>query len=140
MQDYKRLVGIDVGAKRTGVAQTDLLQTIASPVGTYPTHTVLDELTSLVNNTPVEAFIVGWPLTPLGEEGESAQRVKKFTAHLEKKFPEIPVILFDETGSSVEAVQRMVQAGVSKKKRRQKGRVDRIAAALILQRYMDQQH
>jgi putative Holliday junction resolvase len=139
LQDYKRLVGIDVGAKRTGIAQTDLLKTIATPVGTFPTTETISELEKLVSQTPVEAFIVGWPLTPRGEIGESAERVKTFTKELSSRIPQIPVIMFDETGTSVEAVQRMVQAGVSKKKRRQKGRVDRIAAALILQRYLEQQ-
>lgn len=136
-QEYSRLVGIDVGTKRIGIAQTDLLQTIATPVGTYPPNTVFNKIEEIKAQTPIKAFVVGWPLTSSGEEGTATEMVARFIKRLNKKFPDIPVVKVDERGTSNRAVQVMVEAGVPKKKRREKERVDRIAAALILQYYLE---
>lgn len=138
MQEYARLVGIDVGKKRIGVAQTDLLKTIASPVGTYPPGEVFSVITKIVEESQVQAFVVGWPLTPNGDEGPATEMVEKFMDKLREAFPSIPIEKVDERYTSKKAVESMVAAGVPKKKRREKERVDRIAAALILQNYLDQ--
>ncbi|MBO6522295.1 MAG: Holliday junction resolvase RuvX [Balneolaceae bacterium] len=138
MQEYSRLVGIDVGKKRTGIAQTDLLKTIASPVGTYSPEEVFTHLNKITKESAVDKFIVGWPLMPDGSEGDAIDMVKKFIAELNKRFPDIPVIKIDERNTSTKAKQLMIDAGISKKKRREKERVDRIAAAVILQNYLDE--
>ena len=138
MQDYSRLVGIDVGTKRIGIAQTDLLKTIATPVGTYSPEEVLDRIREITSQSTVDKFIVGWPLTPDGEEGTATQMVDAFLKRLVQSFPDIPVEKVDERNTSNKAVALMVSSGVSKKKRKEKERVDRIAAAVILQTYLEE--
>lgn len=140
MQAYSRLVGLDVGTKRIGIAQTDLLKTFATPVGTYAPNKVFSELKSIVSQSQIDAFIVGWPLTTTGELGKATDRVSSFIGELKKKFPEIAVIKVDERYTSSQAVEVMIEAGVPKKKRREKERVDQIAAALILERYLEQNY
>ncbi len=140
MQEYSRLVGIDVGKKRIGIAQTDLLKTIASPVGTFPPEEVFAHLKKITTQSSVDKFIVGWPLMPDGSEGSSIEMVKEFIKKLENEFPEIDVYRMDERNTSTKAMQLMVEAGISKKKRREKERVDRIAAAVILQNYLDENY
>ena len=137
MQEYSRLVGIDVGTKRIGLSQTDLLQTIATPVGTFPPHQIIEEITKIASHARVAGFVVGWPLTTSGEEGIATEMVSQFIKRLNKKFPDIPVFKIDERYTSNKAKDVMIQAGIPKQKRRQKERVDRIAAALILQQYLD---
>ncbi|MEX0720926.1 MAG: Holliday junction resolvase RuvX [Balneolaceae bacterium] len=137
MQEYSRLVGIDVGKKRVGIAQTDLLQTIASPVGTFSPEEALSELSNIVKSAPVDKFVVGWPLSPNGDEGSATQMAQDFINNLNRLFPDIEVAKVDERYTSNKARDIMVEVGIPKKKRREKGRVDRIAAAIILQNYLD---
>lgn len=137
MQDYSRLIGIDVGTKRVGIAQTDLLKTIASPVGTYNPEEALIKISEMVQSDRVERFVIGWPLTLQGVEGSSTQMVERFIQKLNISFPDIPVSKVDERYTSTRAHEIMIEAGVPKKKRRNKNRVDRIAAAVILQSYLD---
>lgn len=137
MPDYSRLIGIDVGTKRVGIAQTDLLKTIANPVGTFSPDGALIELSNIVKKSSVDKFIVGWPLTPKGEEGTSTIMVQEFIDKLSHLFPDIEVAKIDESYTSNIARDIMIQTGVPKKKRKEKGRVDRIAAAVILQNYLD---
>lgn len=137
MQKYSRLVGIDVGTKRIGIAQTDLLKTFASPVGTFSPEETLHQLKKITEQAPVDTFIVGWPLTSAGDEGKATERVQQFINKLHKAFPGIEIIKVDERYTSTQAMDVMVKAGVPKKKRREKERVDRIAAALILERYLE---
>ncbi len=137
MQNFARLIGIDVGKKRYGLAQTDLLKTIASPVGTFSPDEIIDKISQIVEESPVEGFIVGWPLTPNGEEGDATQMVQEFINRLKKLHNDIPVIKIDERYTSNQAKDVMLKIGIPKKKRREKERVDRIAAALILQTYLD---
>ncbi|MEP1152206.1 MAG: Holliday junction resolvase RuvX [Balneola sp.] len=137
MQSYARLIGIDVGKKRCGLAQTDLLKTIASPVGTFSPDEIIQEISRIVEESPIEGFIIGWPLTPNGEEGSATQMVQEFINRLKKIYKDIPIIKIDERYTSNQANDLMLEIGIPKKKRRQKERVDRIAAALILQSYLD---
>ncbi|MDR9416960.1 MAG: Holliday junction resolvase RuvX [Gracilimonas sp.] len=137
MQEYSRLIGIDVGKKRVGIAQTDLLKTIASPVGTFSAHEVVSHLKKITENEPIEKFIVGWPLSTKGEEGAATEMVEKFIKKLKTAFPNIEIIKVDERYTSSKAMELMVEAGVPKQKRKDKGRIDRIAAAIILQNYLD---
>ncbi|HET8865915.1 MAG TPA: Holliday junction resolvase RuvX [Gracilimonas sp.] len=137
MQEYARLIGIDVGKKRVGIAQTDLLKTIATPVGTFSPEKVFSELKAITEQAPVEKFVVGWPLSLSGEEGSATQMVDDFIKKLSQSFPNIEIAKVDERYTSTQALSLMVEAGIPKKKRKEKGRVDRIAAAIILQNYLD---
>jgi putative Holliday junction resolvase len=140
VQNYARLIGIDVGKKRCGLAQTDLLQTIASPVGTFSPDEIIDKITHIVEESQVEGFVIGWPLMPNGEEGEATRMVQEFINRLKNLYPEIPVFKIDERYTSNQALDVMIEIGVPQKKRRKKERVDRIAAALILQTYLESKH
>lgn len=140
MGGYSRLIGIDVGKKRVGLAQTDLLKTIASPVGTYSPQDVILHIREIIKQAPVDKFIVGWPLTPKGDEGLATIMVTDFITTLEQAFPDILIEKVDERYTSNKAMQAMIAAGVPKKKRREKERVDKIAAALILQQYLDEHY
>lgn len=137
MQAYSRLIGIDVGTKKVGIAQTDLLKTIATPVGTYPPDEVIGKLSEIAQQHKIERFVVGWPLSPRGGEGAATKMVQDFIEKLQKRFPDIPVTKIDEQFTSKKALQYMIEAGVPQKKRRDKTRVDKIAAAIILQQYLD---
>lgn len=137
MKRYGRIIGIDVGTKRTGLARTDLLRTIANPVGTYSNSEVFDKIEELVKKDQVLKFVVGWPLTPSGEEGEATKRVENFIERLRGKFPDIVIEKVDERYTTKEAVKAMIEAGVPKMKRREKGRKDQAAAAIILQKYLE---
>lgn len=140
MQNYARLIGIDVGKKRCGLAQTDLLQTIASPVGTFSPDEIIDKIAHIVEESQVEGFVIGWPLMPNGKEGEATRMVQEFINRLKNLYPEIPVFKIDERYTSNQALDVMIEIGVPQKKRRKKERVDRIAAALILQAYLESKH
>jgi putative Holliday junction resolvase len=137
LQQYARLVGIDVGKKRVGIAQTDLLKTIALPVGTFSPEEALTIVQKITENAFVEKFVVGWPLSLTGEEGPATQMVNNFIKKLRHTFPNIDIVKVDERYTSTQAQSLMIEAGVPQKKRREKGRVDRIAAAIILQNYLD---
>lgn len=138
MSEYGRIIGIDVGTKCTGLARTDLLRTSANPIGTYDSQQVFDELERLIynKNEKVIKLVVGWPLTPDGNEGNATERVEKFITKLRARFPNIEIEKMDERYTSKEAVQAMIEAGVPKMKRREKERIDQAAAAIILQKYL----
>lgn len=137
MAEYGRLVGIDVGTKWIGLARTDLLKTVANPIGTYHYEAVFDKLEELVEEENVEMFVVGWPLTPSGQEGRAIKMVEKFLTELSSKFPDIEIQKIDERYTTKEAVRAMVEAGVPKMKRRESDRINQAAAAIILQKYIE---
>ncbi len=137
MHNYARIIGLDIGTKRVGLAQSDLLQTIANPVGTFSQDEVLNQIKLIGKEYPIEKFVVGWPLQTDGTEGKAVNMVKSFINRLRKIYPNIPIVKVDERYTSNMANELMLQIGVPKKKRKEKGRVDRIAAALILQQYLD---
>jgi len=135
--NYGRLVGIDVGTKWIGLARTDLLKTVANPIGTYHSNDVFDKLKELVDEENIEMFVVGWPLTPEGHEGRAINMVEKFLTELQSIFPDIEVKKIDERYTTKEAVRAMVEAGVPKMKRRESDRINQAAAAIILQKYIE---
>lgn len=137
MSEYYRCIGIDVGSKRVGLARSDLLRTVANPIGTYPTGEVFRKLEDIIEEENVRKFIVGWPLTPRGEEGEATKGVDMFINKLQTRFPDMEVVRVDERYTSKEAVKIMVRAGRSQKERTRRGRIDQAAAAIILQKYLD---
>lgn len=137
MAQYGRLVGIDVGTKWIGLARTDLLRTVANPIGTYSSEKVFDKLRELVEEDQAEKFVVGWPLTPGGYEGEAIEMVEDFLTKLHAQFPDIGIAKVDERYTTKEAIRAMVEAGVPKMKRRKSERINQAAAAIILQKYIE---
>jgi putative Holliday junction resolvase len=132
-----RLLAIDYGAKRTGIAVTDPLQLIASALETVPSHEVLKFLKAYIVREPVDAFIVGLPKGLDGLDTDNTPRVRKFVTHLQNALPNIPVHWHDERFTSVMALQAMISYGSTKRDRRQKGNIDKISAAIILQSFME---
>ncbi len=133
----KRLVGIDYGKKRVGVAVSDPLMIFASPLETVPTANIINYLKTYTSKEEVEKFVVGYPINMDNRPSEAAQYVDIFLKQLRKAFPQIPVELEDERFTSVLAFQSLIDSGVKKMDRRDKGAVDKVSAALILQTYMD---
>lgn len=131
-----RILGIDYGTKRTGIAATDPLQIIASGLETVATEVLIDYLTRYLAEEPVERIVVGLPLYPDGNPAQIAPQVERFVAQLRKLFPEIEVITWDERYTSEEAKRIILQSGARKKQRRDKSLVDKISAALILEDYL----
>lgn len=130
-----RIIGIDVGTKRIGLAQSDPTRTIASPIGTYSEVELFAKISGMVHQ--VEIAVVGWPLSMRGHEGSSTEMVTAFVSRFSKRFPQIRVELLDERFTSTLANQTIRQQVTSKKKRQEKGLVDTIAAAILLQGYLD---
>lgn len=137
LNTYGRIIGIDVGTKRIGLARTDLLRTVANPVGTFSPDEVFDKLGELIKEDTVVRLVIGWPLTPDGEEGNATKMVEQFITTLRTHFPDIEIVKFDERYTSKEAVSAMIEAGVPKMERRKKDRINRAAAAIILQKYLE---
>lgn len=131
-----RLLAIDYGAKRTGIAVSDPLQIIASALETVPSNTLIDYLKKYIQSEPVEAFIVGMPKNLDGSETDGTAYVKRLLEELKTNFPTIPVHLQDERFTSKMAVQTMIAGGMKKKDRQVKGNVDKISAVIILQGFM----
>ena len=132
-----RLLAIDYGSKRTGIAVTDTLQIIANGLTTVPSHTIINFLKDYISKEPVELIIVGLPRQMNYEESESMQYIKPFVKKLRKEIPDIPVEYFDERFTSRMAQQTMIDGGLKKKQRQNKALVDEISATIILQGYME---
>lgn len=133
-------MAIDYGGKRTGLAVTDPLQIIASALETVETKNLLDYLKNYCEKEDVEAFVLGKPLSLDGSETHASPLVHSFAEELKKKFPGKPIHYVDERYTSKMAVQSMIASGVKKKDRRKKGNIDKVAATIILQEFMDEQH
>lgn len=131
-----RILGIDYGQKRTGIAVTDPLRIIATPLETVPTHTLLEFLKGYLIKESVDEFVVGLPKTLMNEDSEIAPQVRAFVARLKKAFPEKKVNLVDERFTSSIAMRAMIDGGMKKKDRQVKGNVDKISATIILQSFL----
>ena len=136
-KEMKRLLGIDYGKKRVGLAVSDPLGIFASPLETVPTDKIIQYIKNYIQKTEVEKFVVGYPLNLNNEPAQAAQYVDIFLKQLKNNFPEIPVILEDERFTSVLAFQSLIDSGVKKMDRRDKAAVDKVSASLILQTYLD---
>ena len=132
-----RIIGIDYGRKRVGVAVTDPLGIFASALDTVHSAKIIDYLKKYASNENVVRFVVGYPVNMNGKPSEAAKDVDIFLKHLAKAFPDIPVTLEDERFTSVLAHRAMIEGGMSKKDRMNKESVYKISAAIILQSYMD---
>ncbi|HEY4654578.1 MAG TPA: Holliday junction resolvase RuvX [Cyclobacteriaceae bacterium] len=135
-----RLLGIDFGLRRTGIAVTDPLQIISTPLETIETSRLIQFLQAYVNKEPVDAFVVGMPKTMANEESSVAPYVKKFVGELARYFPGRPVHLVDERFTSAIARRALIDGGMKKKQRRDKANLDKISAAIILQGFLDSGH
>lgn len=131
-----RLLAIDYGTKRTGIAVTDELQIIASGLTTVSTPDLILFLKDYVSKETVDKIVVGLPKQMDNTHSESEVYIQKFLVKLEKQIPNIPIVRVDERFTSKMAFQTMIDGGLSKKQRRNKALVDEISATLILQSYM----
>ena len=133
-----RIIGIDYGRKRVGIAMSDPLRLFAIPVGTFAPKESLEIALKIKEEVGITEIVVGWPLTVEGEEGKATENVQRYINRIKKALPDIPVYKMDERYSSKRAVSAMVDANVKKKARGQKERIDSAAAAIILQDYLDE--
>lgn len=133
-----RILAVDFGTKRTGLAVTDPLQIIATPLKGLQTHQLEAFLQDYIEKESVEKFVIGWPTQADGTPSENARHVEAFVNRFKKLFPKIPVILQDEYGTSKDAMRTMISGGVKKKNRRDKLQVDITSAVIILQAYLSE--
>ncbi|MCI4668313.1 MAG: Holliday junction resolvase RuvX [Bacteroidia bacterium] len=133
-----RILAIDYGKKRTGLAWTDPMQIIATALDTVDTSGLKDHLGKLIQNEAIEKFLLGYPTRTDGSDTHVTQDVRNFASYLEKTYPEIKLELWDERFTSRMAMQAMLDGGMSKKKRRQKGQLDKLSATIMLQEYLGQ--
>lgn len=135
-----RLIGIDVGQKRVGLARTDPMQLFPSAIGTFTPKESLLHIEEECLAGQVAGLVVGWPQRDQDEPSDAMKMVERYIKKLHARFPSLPVYKVDEYLSSQEAMQVMIESGVPKHKRREKGRVDQVAASLILERYLQSQN
>lgn len=129
-------MGIDYGRKRTGIAVTDPLQIIAGNLATVPTHTLMQFIKDYMAKEAVERIVIGLPTQLNGQPSESMRYIEPFVNRLRKELPEVPVVMYDERFTSTLAHQAMLDGGMKKSDRRDKSRVDAIAATIILNDYL----
>ncbi len=134
-----RVVGIDYGRKRVGIAVTDPGKMIASGLKTVHSKDIFPFLKEYFNTEQVEAVAIGYPRTLSNKPSEALEYINPFIKKFRKEFPEIPVYLIDERFTSKMAFQTMIDGGLKKKARQNKALVDSISAAIILQSYLEQQ-
>ena len=132
-----RILAIDYGRKRTGIAVSDPLQIIASGLTTVPTHQLMDFLLNYIKQEQVECIIIGHPKQLNNEDSENMKNIVPFINRLKKIMPDMPVQLVDERFTSVLAHQTMLAGGLKKKDRQNKALVDEISATIILQSYLE---
>jgi putative Holliday junction resolvase len=131
-----RILAIDYGMKRTGIAVTDELQIIASGLTTIPSATAIVFLKEYFHKENVAKVLIGEPKQMNGQPSESTPLIEKFVADFTAAFPEMPIVRVDERFTSKMAFQTMIDSGLSKKQRQNKGLVDEIAATILLQDYL----
>ena len=134
-----RILAIDYGTKRVGLAVTDPLKIIASALDTVHSKDVIVFLKAYLETEEVEAFVVGMPVNLDGADTNNTPHVKGFVKNLKKTFPDVPVHLHDERFTSKMALDAMIAGGSTKKDRREKGNIDKISATIILQSYMEKE-
>ena len=131
-----RILAIDYGQKRTGIAVTDTLQMIANGLATVETKELEKFIVDYVAKEDVSVIVVGKPTQMNGEDSEKMKRIEPFFNRLKKLFPEKEITYYDERFTSVLAHQTMLQSGIGKKARQNKALVDKISATIILEDYM----
>lgn len=131
-----RILSIDFGLKRTGIAVTDPLQIIASPHATVPSHQLEQWIKDYLVKEPVEVLIVGWPTNTDGSATDTTGHVRGLIKRLKNQHPTLKVLKWDERFTSVIAHQALRQTGANKKLKQDKGLVDQVSATIILQEYL----
>lgn len=131
-----RILCLDYGTKRTGIAVTDPMKIIATALQGISTHELEKFLINYIKQESVEKLVIGWPTQSDGSPSENARHVEAFVNRFKKLFPQIPVVLQDEYGTSKLAMESMIAGGMKKKNRRDKIQVDITSAVIILQAYL----
>lgn len=131
-----RILSIDYGKKRTGIAVTDPMRIIATALDTVPSHELLRYLQTYLQKEQVSEFVIGLPKTLSNADSENAARVRQFVEKLKIVFPDKKIHLVDERFTSSIAQRAMIDGGMKKKDRREKGNVDKISAVIILQDFL----
>jgi putative Holliday junction resolvase len=132
-----RIIAIDYGRKRCGIAVTDELQIIATGLTTVPAHELMNFLKNYASREKVDCFVVGEPKQMNNQPSEALQYIRPFVAKLKQEFPATPVEMLDERFTSKMAFQSMLDGGLKKKDRQNKELVDTISATILLQSYME---
>ncbi|MEG1579731.1 MAG: Holliday junction resolvase RuvX [Bacteroidaceae bacterium] len=132
-----RIISIDYGRKRCGIAVTDPSKIIANGLTTVPTHELFDFLMNYLKAEPVECIVIGLPRQMSGEMSENEKNIRPFYNRLRKALPQMQIDFYDERFTSVLAHQAMLDGGLKKKARQNKALVDEISATIILQSYME---
>jgi len=132
-----RILAIDYGRKRTGLAVTDVLRITANPLLTIETNQLISWLTDYFAHEPVDEVVIGHPTQMNGEDSESMNYIRPFLGVFKKTFPNKPITMYDERFTSVLAHKAMLAGGMKKKDRQNKATVDKIAACIILEGYLD---
>ena len=132
-----RILAIDYGRKRTGLAVTDMLRITANPLLTVETKDLMNWLADYLRKEQVDEVVIGHPTQMNGEESESMNYIRPFMGNFKKQFPNIPITMYDERFTSVLAHQAMIAGGMKKKDRQNKAVVDKIAACIILEGYLE---
>ncbi|MCB0836001.1 MAG: Holliday junction resolvase RuvX [Bacteroidetes bacterium] len=133
-----RIIAIDYGKKRTGLAWTDPLKMIATGIGSFDTAILDEKLKSLIDKEEIEAIVLGYPTRLDGTDSHVTEEVRTLKENLEKQYPQIRIHLWDERLTSKMAFQAMIDGGLKKKKRRDKHLVNEISAVIILQEFLQQ--
>ncbi|MDR3142907.1 MAG: Holliday junction resolvase RuvX [Tannerellaceae bacterium] len=132
-----RILAIDYGCKRSGLAVTDTLQLIANGLTTVPSGELMSYLSNYISREPVDLFVIGLPKQMNNEASENMKYIEAFVTHLKRTIPDIPVQYYDERFTSVLAHKALIEGGAKKKTRRQKALIDKISAVIILQSYLE---
>lgn len=132
-----RIIGIDYGIKRCGVAVTDILEISINPLKVIPPEELLTFLKHYISTEEVSTMVIGWPTHKDGEPTYLVKEITAFIRDFQKSFPLIQVVKIDESFSSLEARSMIFESGVSKKKRREKALVDQVSAVIIIKRYLE---
>lgn len=131
-----RILAIDYGRKRCGIAVTDPLKIVANGLETVATHKLMEFLKSYMSSEPVELIVIGQPMQLNGKPSESMRYITPFINRLKNEMPTMPVVMADERFTSTLAHQAMIDGGMKKSDRRDKAKVDTIAATIILNDYL----
>lgn len=132
-----RIMAIDYGQKRTGIAVTDPLQLFATGLETVPSHTAIEFITKYLKQEKVECIVVGEPKDMQNNSSDASRFIEPFVNRLRNVFPKMKIERFDERFTSKMAFQTMIDAGLSRKQRQDKALVDTISATIILQSYLE---
>lgn len=133
-----RILALDYGKKRTGIAWTDPLQIIATGLGSYDTQNLKSKMHELYQEEDISEIVLGYPTRLDGSDTHSTEAVRKFGEWIQKTFPEVKLHFRDERFTSKQAFQTMIEGGLKKKKRRDKHLVNKISATIILQEFLQE--